>query len=277
MSIRRSLPGIPRKNFGLSGGVFANVKLNRLLAEKFDLDEVFVFPAMGDDGLPVGGALAWLLRRDGLRPWLENRRDLGDRLSRPRFLPPPSTLNLAGRQASGGTRNRRSRAPSRRLEGRQARRDLYRSHGIRAARTRRPHHSRQPVAPRNPRPAERPAVAVRVHAVRAGCPDREKAAQVFDITNVNRRACRYMTIACDVRPDWRKRIPAVVHVDHSARPAGHRPRRQPALSRHLSALRTRDRPRRFWSIRASMCTRSRSSMRRRNASRRCATGASTLS
>ncbi|MFY9756741.1 MAG: carbamoyltransferase C-terminal domain-containing protein, partial [Pseudolabrys sp.] len=46
----------------------------------------------------------------------------------------------------------------------------------------------------------------------------EKAAQVFDVTNVNRRACRYMTIACDVRPEWRGRIPAVVHVDHSARP-----------------------------------------------------------
>ena len=27
-----------------------------------------------------------------------------------------------------------------------------------------------------------------------------------------------MTIACDVRPEWRARIPAVVHVDHSARP-----------------------------------------------------------
>ena len=46
----------------------------------------------------------------------------------------------------------------------------------------------------------------------------ERAGDVFDITNVNRRACRYMTIATDVRPDWRKRIAAVVHVDHSARP-----------------------------------------------------------
>ena len=62
---------------GLSGGVFSNVKLNRLLAETFDLDELYVFPAMGDDGLPVGGALAWLLQRDGLAHWLEQRRDLG--------------------------------------------------------------------------------------------------------------------------------------------------------------------------------------------------------
>ena len=46
----------------------------------------------------------------------------------------------------------------------------------------------------------------------------ERAADVFDITKVNRRACRYMTIATDVHPEWRKRIAAVVHVDHSARP-----------------------------------------------------------
>ena len=41
---------------------------------------------------------------------------------------------------------------------------------------------------------------------------------MFDVTAVNARACRYMTIACDVRPQWRARIPAVVHVDGSARP-----------------------------------------------------------
>jgi carbamoyltransferase len=46
----------------------------------------------------------------------------------------------------------------------------------------------------------------------------ERAAEVFDVNPVNARACRYMTIACDVRPEWRDRIPAVVHVDGSARP-----------------------------------------------------------
>lgn len=69
-SLERLFAKYPAKHLGVSGGVFANVKLNRLLAEKFGLDEVFIFPAMGDDGLPVGGALAWLLRRDGLAAWL---------------------------------------------------------------------------------------------------------------------------------------------------------------------------------------------------------------
>ena len=47
---------------------------------------------------------------------------------------------------------------------------------------------------------------------------RVKAGRAFNVTGVTQRACRYMTIACDVRPEWRARILAVVHVDNSARP-----------------------------------------------------------
>jgi carbamoyltransferase len=46
----------------------------------------------------------------------------------------------------------------------------------------------------------------------------DKAAEVFDVNKVNAYACRFMTITCNVRPNWRDRIAAVVHVDGSARP-----------------------------------------------------------
>ena len=46
----------------------------------------------------------------------------------------------------------------------------------------------------------------------------ERAAQVFDVNPVNAYACRFMTMTCNVRPEWRERIAAVVHVDGSARP-----------------------------------------------------------
>jgi carbamoyltransferase len=46
----------------------------------------------------------------------------------------------------------------------------------------------------------------------------EDAERVFEITPVNRYAARFMTITCGVRPEWRERIPAVVHVDGTARP-----------------------------------------------------------
>jgi carbamoyltransferase len=46
----------------------------------------------------------------------------------------------------------------------------------------------------------------------------EDAARVFEITDVNRYAARFMTITCAVRPEWRQKIPNVVHVDGTARP-----------------------------------------------------------
>ena len=44
----------------------------------------------------------------------------------------------------------------------------------------------------------------------------EKAATVFDVSPVNRYACRFMTVTCNVKPEWRQRIAAVVHVDGTA-------------------------------------------------------------
>jgi carbamoyltransferase len=46
----------------------------------------------------------------------------------------------------------------------------------------------------------------------------EDAERVFEITEVNRYTAQFMTITCAVRPEWRDRIPAVVHVDGTARP-----------------------------------------------------------
>ena len=46
----------------------------------------------------------------------------------------------------------------------------------------------------------------------------EDAERVFEISPVNRYAARFMTITCAVRPEWRARIPAVVHIDNTARP-----------------------------------------------------------
>jgi carbamoyltransferase len=46
----------------------------------------------------------------------------------------------------------------------------------------------------------------------------KNAATVFDVNSVNAYACRFMTITCNVKPQWRERIAAVVHVDGSARP-----------------------------------------------------------
>lgn len=46
------------KKVALAGGVFANIKVNRRINELEWVDEVFVAPPMGDEGLPLGCALA---------------------------------------------------------------------------------------------------------------------------------------------------------------------------------------------------------------------------
>src|SRR5262249_14229413 len=84
-TVRHWLTRCNVRHLGLGGGLFANVRLNRLLAESCPLDEIFVFPAMGDDGLCVGAALSLLLARDGLATWLDRRYRL-DSVSRRRDL-----------------------------------------------------------------------------------------------------------------------------------------------------------------------------------------------
>ncbi|MFX0195386.1 MAG: carbamoyltransferase [Candidatus Hodarchaeota archaeon] len=61
------------------GGLFLNVKANKLIAELSEVEEAFFFPAAGDDGTPVGAALqayhevcTW----DGRKPEKDQLRDL---------------------------------------------------------------------------------------------------------------------------------------------------------------------------------------------------------
>jgi carbamoyltransferase len=216
LSFERLLEKHPAKHLGVSGGVFANVKLNRLMAEKFGLDEVFVFPAMGDDGLPVGGALGFLLRRDGLETWLNSRRDLGPvYLGRDYTDAADATLSKipnVRRTAEAPVEGSVQRLQAGQLGAIYTGRMEYGPRAL-GARTILANPSRRDTHDLLNQRLSRSEFMPFAPVATA-----ERAAEVFDITKVNRRACRYMTIATDVRPDWRERIAAVVHVDQSARP-----------------------------------------------------------
>ena len=45
------------RKFAFSGGLFANVKLNQQINELEFVDEMFVYPSMGDEGLPLGACI----------------------------------------------------------------------------------------------------------------------------------------------------------------------------------------------------------------------------
>ena len=78
LSVSRLLERHKARHLGVAGGIFANVRLNRTLAERLPIDEIFIYPAMGDEGMPAGGALCYLLQRDGLPAWSKQRHTLRD-------------------------------------------------------------------------------------------------------------------------------------------------------------------------------------------------------
>ncbi len=204
------------RHLGLGGGLFANVRLNRLLAESLPLDEVFVFPAMGDDGLCVGAGLSFLLARDGLGVWLGKRYRL-DTVYLGRDFDRDIDVTLG---ATSGLR-RHAGAP---IEGAVER--------IAAGQVGAAYLGRMEFGPRAL--GARSIIASPAdHAINDDLNHRlersefmpfapyvldEDADKVFEITPVNRYAARFMTITCGVRPEWRTKIPAVVHVDGTARP-----------------------------------------------------------
>jgi carbamoyltransferase len=70
--IERTIPRIDGQPICLAGGVFANVKLNKLIKE-MGFGQIFIQPAMGDSGLAFGGPLYQLGRERRLTPYrLEN-------------------------------------------------------------------------------------------------------------------------------------------------------------------------------------------------------------
>lgn len=64
-----------RRRLRLSGGVFMNVKLNKLIGELPEVDDLFVFPSCGDETNALGAAWAFMADR-GMVPDLEPLRTL---------------------------------------------------------------------------------------------------------------------------------------------------------------------------------------------------------
>jgi carbamoyltransferase len=204
------------RRLALGGGLFANVSLNRLLAETLPLDEIFIYPAMGDDGLAVGAALCYLRERDGTAAWLRQRRRLDNVYFGRDFDAriddvlgaEPGIRPLPGNPSEITAQLIESGAMGAIFVGRM-------EHGPRAL------GARSIIAnPTDPAINDRLNQRLNRSEFMPFAPYvlDEDADKVFEITPVNRYAARFMTITCAVRPRWRARIPAVVHVDNTARP-----------------------------------------------------------
>ena len=67
-------------NICLAGGVFANVKLNQKIMEIGNVKNVFIQPAMGDSGLSIGSIYAFLNEKFNIKPQYLNNVYLGSEL-----------------------------------------------------------------------------------------------------------------------------------------------------------------------------------------------------
>lgn len=204
-----------QRRLAVNGGVFANVKLNQRLAALPELDRLFVFPAMSDTGNSVGAALFMVLegnkqeKTETLRSvywgssWDE--KACAKALTAAGFAPEQLDEDaLVARAADaihagrvvGWFQGRMEFGPralgNRSMLARPTDAEINRTLNTRLART-----EFMPFAP---------SVL------------EEHAAEIFDNVEKSSDCLPFMTITCNVKQAWRLRIPAVVHVDGTARP-----------------------------------------------------------
>jgi carbamoyltransferase len=217
-ALHRVLERHPAPHLGLSGGVFANVKLTQRIAARFPaLREVFVCPAMSDQGEAAGGVLQFLFERDGPRAWLDARPGPVEHL----YLGPDCMQEAETVLRAGGCRRLATVDLAQATAGLIAAgnavgtylgRCEYGPRALGARSILAPPVSRDINAALNRR-LDRTDFMPFAPVVREA-----RVAEVFELPASLHYTARFMTVTCDVRRGWRDAIPAVVHVDGTARP-----------------------------------------------------------
>jgi len=204
-------------NLCLAGGVFANVKLNQKLFDLPCVDNIYIFPPMGDEGLSVGAPLAYMGKYRSYTPFKlkdvylgpnftnDKIKDILDKKNNKLIFYKKSDSSLAKIIAKnvnegkvvGLFRGRMEFGP-RALGNRSILADP-RDKTINDVLNKRMKRSEfMPFAP---------SVLY------------EKFEDIFIVKSKgSQHTAQFMTITHDVKKEWYDKIPAVVHVDGTARP-----------------------------------------------------------
>ncbi|MGH8119817.1 MAG: carbamoyltransferase C-terminal domain-containing protein [Gammaproteobacteria bacterium] len=213
--VNKLLEIFPARYIGMSGGVFSNVRLNQKISELPGIEEIYIFPPMGDEGLPLGNCANAHIEKYGLqalpRQHLANvyygRRYTPQDVIRQAYkkgflvkegcdVPEMSAFLLANNKV-GAIYSQSMEMGPRALGARSILANPKESSINKILNERLERTEFMPFAP----------------YVLA-----EDAEEVFRISHKNREACRFMTITTDVHQKYHDLIPAVVHVDGTARP-----------------------------------------------------------
>ena len=203
-----------RRRVALSGGVFANVRLNQVIAELPGLEEVFIVPAMGDEGLGLGAAWRTAMSRYGASPTRQLHMYWG---------PDYSESEMAGALSGHGLAA--SRFDDRDLADALAER-------LAAGQVAALFRGRMEVGPRalghrsilyqTSDPSVNDWLNTRLNRTEfmpfAPVTLYEHADRCYDGLDRCRHAAEFMTITCVCKPTAASQSPAVVHLDGTARP-----------------------------------------------------------
>ncbi|MGH6816999.1 MAG: carbamoyltransferase C-terminal domain-containing protein, partial [Hyphomicrobiaceae bacterium] len=222
----------PARNLGVSGGVFANVKLTQRIAARFPFREVFVYPAMSDQGEAAGGVLQYLAERDGMPAWLARRSRFANLYFGYDYMAQADSFFDAAGMSNVAAGNVAEAAARLVAEGKIVGTYMGRmEYGPRAlgARSILAAATDRTINDTLNKRLDRTEFMPFAPVVRA-----ERAQDVFELPDSLLYTACYMTVTCDVKPEWSDRIPAVVHVDGTARPQivhrGHNPTYYDALA-----------------------------------------------
>lgn len=201
----------------LAGGVFANVKLNQKISELRQVESVKVFPNMGDGGLSVGGVWASMAKRNKeiskdpfkdmyLAPSTDKKDQkflntvVGNSALKIEFLDRQSWHQLCAKDVANGllvaVHQGRMEFGPRALGNRTLLVDPRDSGAKNHVNARLKRTEFMPFAP--------------VCTL-------ERANDFFDLPN-ELQPFMYMTMTCNVRKKWQDLLPAITHVDGTARP-----------------------------------------------------------
>jgi carbamoyltransferase len=216
--VQSAIADVGARCVALNGGVFANVRLNQQIAALPGVERVFVFPGMSDTGNSVGAALLALADLDP-PAFARARRGLGTVCWGPHYS------EAEVRAALDGAGIGYEVLPAERLVERVARAihdglvvgwfQGPMEFGPRAL-----GHRSILASPSDATISTRLNARLQRDDFMPFAPSvlAEEAARIFRNVEPVRHAAEFMTVTLEVEPAWRSRIPAVVHVDGTARP-----------------------------------------------------------
>ncbi len=214
----------------LAGGVFANVKLNQRILEESGFDDIFIQPAMGDEGLVLGAPFLYLSQK--------GNRDLVRELDHLYLGNAVGESDIRAAALSAGFSVRELDQPARitaeyiaagKIVGWFDGRMEFgpRALGARSIMADPRNRAQNDILNERLKRSDFMPFAPSVLA--------ERADDIFDIKGAQ-LAAEYMTITMNVREEWKDRVPAIVHADGTARPQLVRREKNEAYHRAIAAF-----------------------------------------